>query len=59
MPPFTVDVPVSTSVPTSPNPQAMTRFDDRVINTHNFSRDQPYNMPTSMMANSHNIPAST
>jgi len=50
---------VSTSVPTSPNPQVRNRFDDRVINTHNFSMDQPYGMPTSMMANSHNNPAFT
>ena len=49
MPPFTVGVSMSTSVPTSL----------RVINTHNFSRDQPYGMPTSMVTNLHNIPAFT
>jgi hypothetical protein len=47
--PFTAGVPVSTSVPTSP----------RVINTQISYRDQPYGMPTSMMANFHNIPAFT
>jgi len=59
MPPFTAGVLVSTSVPTSPNSQVRTRFDDMAINTHNSSRDQPYNMPTSMMSNLHNIPAFT
>jgi len=38
VPPFTAGVPVSTSVPTSPNPRARIRFDDRVINMQNFSR---------------------
>ena len=51
VPPFTVGVPVFTSVPTSLDPQVRTRFDDMVINTHNSSRDQPYGMPTSMMEN--------
>jgi hypothetical protein len=59
VPPFTAGVPVTTSVPTSPNPQVRTRFDDRVINTQNLSRDQPYGIPTSMMVNLHNIPAFT
>lgn len=59
VPPFTAGVAVSTSVHTSPNPQVRTRFDDRVINTLNFSRDQPYGMPTSMIVNLHNIPAFT
>jgi hypothetical protein len=57
VPPFIVGVTVSTSIHTSPNPQVRTRFDDRVINTQNSSRDQPYGMPTSMMTNLHNIPA--
>jgi hypothetical protein len=57
VPPFSTGVPVSTSVPTSPNSQVRTRFDDRVINTQNFSRDQPYSMLTSMMTNLHNISA--
>ena len=59
VPPFTACVPVSTSVHTSPNPQVRTRFDDRVINTQNFSREQPYGMPTSMTTNLHNVPAFT
>jgi len=59
VPPFTAGVPVSTSVHTSPNPQVRARFDDRVINMQNFSKDQPYGMPTSMMANLHNNPAFT
>jgi hypothetical protein len=59
VPPFTVGVFMSTSVLTTPNPQVRTRFDDKVINMRNFSMDQPYDMPTSMMANLHNIPAFT
>ena len=59
VPPFTAGVPVSTSVPTSSNPQVRTRFDDRVIKTKNSSRYQPYGITTSMMANFHNIPAFT
>jgi len=51
VPPFTAGVHVSTSVPSSPSPQ--------VRNTQNFSKDQPYGMPTSMMANLHNNPAFT
>jgi len=57
VPPFTARVPVTTSVPTSPNPQVKTRFEDRLINIENSSRDQPYGMPTSMMEKLHNIPA--
>ena len=57
--PFTAGVLVSTSVPTSPNPLVRTRFDDRVINKQNFSKDQPYYMPTSMIENLHNNPAFT
>jgi len=53
------DTIVSTSVPTSPNPQVRIKFDDRFINTQKSSRDQPYGMSTSMMANLHNIPAFT
>ena len=59
VPPFIVGVHVSTSVPTSPNPQVRARFDDTVINMQNFSKDQPYGMPTSMMANLHNNPVFT
>ena len=57
--PFTAGVPVSTSIPTSPNPQVRARFDDRIINMQNFSKDQPFGVPTSMMANLHNNPAFT
>jgi hypothetical protein len=56
VPPFTTGVPVSTIIPTSPNPQVRTRFDDRVVNMQNFSKNQPYGMPTSIMANLHNNP---
>ena len=59
VPPFTVGVPVSTNVPTSRNPQVRARFEDRVINMNNFSKDQSYGMPTSMMANLHSNPAFT
>jgi len=38
VPPFTVGVPVSKSVPTCPNSQVRSRFDDRVINTHTSLR---------------------
>jgi hypothetical protein len=44
VPPFTDGVHVSTSVPSSPSPQVRTRFDDRVLNTQNFSKEQPYGM---------------
>jgi len=53
-PPFTVGVPVSTSVPISPHPQVRSRLDDRFITMQNLSREQPYGMPTSMMASLHN-----
>jgi hypothetical protein len=59
VPPITTGVPVSTSVPTSPNPQVRTRFDDRVLNMQIFSKDQPYIMPASMMENLHNNHAFT
>jgi len=59
VPPITASVPVSTSVLTSPSLQVRTRFDDRVINTQKFSKDQPYGMPTSIMANLHNNRAFT
>jgi hypothetical protein len=39
VPPFTAGVPVSTSVPTSTDPQVRTIFDDKVINTQNSSKD--------------------
>jgi hypothetical protein len=54
VPPFIVGVPVSTSVSTSPNPQVRARFNDRVINMQNFTKDQRYGMKTSMMENLHN-----
>jgi len=39
VPPFTAGVPVSTSIPTSHILQVRTRFDDRVIHSHIFSKD--------------------
>ena len=57
--PFTAGIPVSISIPTSPSLQVRTRFEDMVINAQNFSKDQPYSMPTSMMTNLHNYPAVT
>lgn len=57
--PITVGIPMSTSVSASPNPQVRARFDDMVVNVKNLSKDQPYGMPTSRMANLHNNPAFT
>jgi len=54
VPPFTAGVPVSTSIPAFRNTQVRARFDDRFVNMQNLSKDQPYGMPTSMMANFHN-----
>jgi len=59
VPPFTTGVPMSISVPSSPNSQVRTRSDDNVINTQNYSKNQPYSMPTSMMENFHNNPSFT
>ena len=52
VPPFTAGVPLTTSVPSSP--LVRPRLDDRNTNVQNLSREQPYGMPTSMMANMHN-----
>ena len=54
VPPFTVGVLVSTSVPISPHPQVRARLDDRFIIVQNLYREQPYGMLTSMMASLHN-----
>jgi len=54
VPSFTVGVTMSTSVPTSPHPQVRPRLDDRFITMQNLYREQPYGMPTLMMANLHN-----
>jgi hypothetical protein len=54
VPPFTAGAPMSTSIPSSPNPQVRARFDDRFINMQYLSREQPYSMPTAMMENLHN-----
>jgi len=54
VPSFTAGVPVSTSIPASPNPQVRDRFDDRDLNMQNFSKDEPYGIQTSMMENLHN-----
>jgi hypothetical protein len=53
--PLTAGIPVSTSIPMSPHPQVRARLDDEFITMQNLSREQPYGMPTSMMANFHNI----
>jgi len=55
VPPFTVGVPLTTSVPSSPLVRPM--FDDGNTNVQNLPREQPYGMPTSMMANVHNSPS--
>jgi len=54
VPPFTIGVHVSTSIPTSPHPQVMAKLDDRFITMQNLFREQPYGMPTSMMTSLHN-----
>jgi len=53
MPPFTAGVPVSTSILASSYPQFRARNDDRITSMPNFSREQPYGMPTSLMINLH------
>jgi hypothetical protein len=55
VPPLTAGIPVSTSIPKSPHPKVRARLDGRFITVQNLSREQPYGMPTSMMANLHNI----
>ena len=53
VPPFTAGVPVSTSIAASSYPQFRDRSDDRITSMPNFSREQPYGMPTSLMTNLH------
>ena len=53
VPPFTAVRPVSSSILISPNPQVRARLDDRFITMQNLSREQPFGMPTSMMASLH------
>jgi len=54
IPPFTAGVPSTTNMPSSNAPSNKPRSDDRNVNIHNVSREQPYGMPTSMMENVHN-----
>ena len=54
IPPFTAGVPSTTNMPSTSAPSNRLRLDDRNVNLHNISREQPYGMPTSMMANVHN-----
>jgi len=54
IPPFTAGVPSTTSMPSTSAPSNRPRLDDRSVNVQNISREQPYGMPTSMMANVHN-----
>jgi len=51
IPSFTAGVPSTTSMPSSNAPSNRPRLDDRNVNVQNVSREQPYGMPTSMMAN--------
>jgi len=54
IPPFTTGVPSTIIIPSSSAPSNMPRHDDRNVNMQNVPREQPYGMPTSMMANLHN-----
>ena len=54
IPPFTTSVPTTTSIPSSSAPSNRPRLDDRNTSMQNLSREQPYGMPTSLMANVHN-----
>jgi len=54
IPPFTAGVPLTASMPSTSAPSNRPRLDDRNVNIHNISREQPYGMPTSMMVNVHN-----
>ena len=54
IPPFTTGVPSTTSMPSTSASSNRPRLDDRNVNIQNVSREQPYSMPTSMMANVHN-----
>jgi len=52
VPPFTASVPSITIIPSSSSIRP--RLDDRNTNVQNLSKEQPYGMPTLMMANVHN-----
>jgi len=52
IPSFLASVPPTNSIQSFP--LFRPRLDDRNINMQNLSREQPYGMPTSMMANAHN-----
>jgi len=54
IPPFTVGIPSTTSMPSTSAPSNRPRLDDRNVNIQNVSREQPYGMPTLMMENVHN-----
>jgi hypothetical protein len=54
IPPFTAGVPSTTNMPSTSAPSNRPRLDDRNENMQNVSREQPYGMPTSLMANVHN-----
>ncbi|KEH40930.1 hypothetical protein MTR_1g037660 [Medicago truncatula] len=59
VPPFTISIPVSTTIHMSLHPQVRAILDDRFIAMQNFimpmtTREQPYGMPTSMIASFHN-----
>jgi len=54
VPPFTAGIPVSTNIPISPHPQVRARFDERFTTMQSLSREQPYDMSTSMMASLYN-----
>jgi len=51
VPLFSAGVPSTTSIPSSP--LIRPRLDDRNTNIQNHPREQPYGMPTSMIANVH------
>jgi hypothetical protein len=54
IPPFTAGAPSTTNMPSTSAPLNRPRLDDRNANIQNVSREQSYDMPTSMMANVHN-----
>jgi len=54
IPPFTTGVPSTTSMPSTSAPSNRPRLDDRNVNMQNVSREQPYGMPTSLMADVRN-----
>jgi len=54
VPPFTTNIHVSIVIPISPYPQVRAILNDRFIAMKNFIREQPFGMPTSMMASLQN-----